>query len=74
MLGVARDGGFLGYAARVAVCGRGHSNFAWNVALVRHVFEQQRDHLRGPHLLNDELSEVYGYSKQYPEYAGCLWP
>ena len=54
--------------------GVGHSSFAWNVALVRHVFAQQRDHLRGPHLLNDELSEVYGYPKQYPEYAGCLWP
>ncbi|ELR06925.1 hypothetical protein VC83_05932 [Pseudogymnoascus destructans] len=54
--------------------GVGHSSFAWNVALVRHVFAQQRDHLKGPHLLNDELSEVYGYSKQYPAYASCLWP
>ena len=54
--------------------GVGHSSFAWNVALVRHVFAQQKDHLRGPHLLNDELSEVYGYPKQYPEYASCLWP
>ncbi|KFZ20628.1 hypothetical protein V502_03110 [Pseudogymnoascus sp. VKM F-4520 (FW-2644)] len=54
--------------------GVGHSSFAWNVALVRHLFAQQKDHLRGPHLLNDELSEVYGYPKQYPEYASCLWP
>ncbi|KFY42161.1 hypothetical protein V495_04643 [Pseudogymnoascus sp. VKM F-4514 (FW-929)] len=54
--------------------GVGHSSFAWNVALVRHTFAQQKDHLRGPHLLNDELSDVYGYPKQYPEYASCLWP
>lgn len=54
--------------------GVGHSSFAWNVALVRHVFAQQKDYLRGPHLLNDELSDVYGYPKQYPEYASCLWP
>jgi hypothetical protein len=55
--------------------GVGHSSFAWNVALVRHLFAQQKDHLKGPHLLkNDELSEVYGYPRQYPEYASCLWP
>ncbi|OBT69983.1 hypothetical protein VE03_00387 [Pseudogymnoascus sp. 23342-1-I1] len=54
--------------------GVGHSSFAWNIALVRHVFAQQRDHLRGPQLLNDELSEILGYPKQYPEYANCLWP
>ncbi|OBT51878.1 hypothetical protein VE04_07338 [Pseudogymnoascus sp. 24MN13] len=54
--------------------GVGHSSFAWNVALVRHLFAQQKGHLKGPHLLNDELSEVYGYPKQYPEYASCLWP
>ncbi|KFY29721.1 hypothetical protein V494_08510 [Pseudogymnoascus sp. VKM F-4513 (FW-928)] len=54
--------------------GIGHSSFAWNVALVRHMFAKEKDHLRGPHLLNDELSDIYGYPKQYPEYASCLWP
>ncbi|KAL5345548.1 hypothetical protein ACLOAV_009298 [Pseudogymnoascus australis] len=54
--------------------GVGHSSFAWNVALVRHVFAQKRDHLKGPQLLNDELSKIHGYPKQYPEYASCLWP
>lgn len=54
--------------------GVGHSSFAWNVALVRHVFAQKRDHLKGPQLLNDDLSKIHGYPKQYPEYASCLWP
>jgi hypothetical protein len=58
--------------------GVGHSSFAWNIALKRHVFaERRRDvnlHLKGPQIMNDEYSQVIGTVNQYPEYASCLWP
>jgi hypothetical protein len=58
--------------------GVGHSSFAWNIALKRHVFAQRRRdemaHLRGPQLMGDEYSQVLGTVNQYPEYASCLWP
>lgn len=54
--------------------GVGHSSFAWNIALWRHVFAVQRDHLQGPQLMSDELSQIYGTVGQYLEYASCLWP
>jgi hypothetical protein len=54
--------------------GIGHSSFAWNVALKRHVFAKQRDHLNGPNSLNDELSVIHGTVREHPEYAACLWP
>lgn len=56
--------------------GVGHSSFAWNIALWRHQFAEQRDHLNGPQLLSDELSQVYGINGrgEYLEYAACLWP
>jgi hypothetical protein len=58
--------------------GVGHSSFAWNIALKRHVFaERRRDvnlHLKGPQIMNDEYSQVIGLVNQYPEYASCLWP
>ncbi|KAG4431120.1 hypothetical protein IFR05_013407 [Cadophora sp. M221] len=54
--------------------GVGHSSFAWNIALWRHQLAKQRDHLNGPQLMSDELSQVYGTVKQYLEYACCLWP
>jgi hypothetical protein len=54
--------------------GVGHSSFAWNIALWRHMFALQRDHLNGPQLMSDELSQVYGTVGQYEEYAACLWP
>jgi hypothetical protein len=54
--------------------GIGHSSFAWNVALKRHVFAKKRDHLNGPNSLNDELSVIHGTVREHPEYAACLWP
>lgn len=54
--------------------GVGHSSFAWNIALWRHQFAERRDHLNGPQLMSDELSQIYGTVRQYPEYASCLWP
>ncbi|KAH8800413.1 hypothetical protein F5884DRAFT_825069 [Xylogone sp. PMI_703] len=54
--------------------GIGHSSFAWNVALKRHTFAKERAHLDGPQMLSDELSQIYGIVRGYPEYAACLWP
>ncbi|CAL3969985.1 unnamed protein product, partial [Diplocarpon coronariae] len=54
--------------------GIGHSSFAWNIALWRHKLAKQRDHLNGPQLMSDELSQIYGTVKQYLEYAACMWP
>ncbi|OBT77692.1 hypothetical protein VF21_03727 [Pseudogymnoascus sp. 05NY08] len=56
--------------------GVGHSSFAWNVALGRHVVggEEGDGHLRGPQALSDKLSQVYGKPGEYPEYASTLWP
>ncbi|OLN86077.1 hypothetical protein CCHL11_05307 [Colletotrichum chlorophyti] len=56
--------------------GVAHSSFAWNVALKRHLLvkESNKSHLDGPQMLSDELSQVYGEPRKYPEYASCLWP
>ncbi|KAF4627046.1 hypothetical protein G7Y89_g11106 [Cudoniella acicularis] len=54
--------------------GIGHSSFAWNVALKRHVLATNKKHLDGPQMLSDELSQIYGNIRGYPEYAACLWP
>ena len=56
--------------------GVGHSSFAWNVALGRHVVggEEGGEHLKGPQALSDRLSQVYGKPGQYPEYPSTLWP
>lgn len=54
--------------------GIGHSSFAWNIALKRHTFSMRKDHLDGPQMLSDELSQIYGIVRGYPEYAACLWP
>ncbi|TVY88382.1 hypothetical protein LAWI1_G003874 [Lachnellula willkommii] len=54
--------------------GIGHSSFAWNIALKRHVFSTTKEHLDGPQLLSDELSQIYGVVRDFPEYAACLWP
>ncbi|KAJ8065865.1 hypothetical protein OCU04_004967 [Sclerotinia nivalis] len=55
--------------------GIGHSSFAWNVALKRHVYSEMKEgYLDGPEVLSDELSEVFGVTGMYPEYAACLWP
>ncbi|KAK1998837.1 hypothetical protein LX36DRAFT_690499 [Colletotrichum falcatum] len=63
MLGAAQFGGV------------GHSSFAWNVALKRHIFSDKREgFLEGPQMLSDDLSQIYGTPGKYPEYASCLWP
>ena len=54
--------------------GTGHSSFAWNIALKRHVFATQKKHSDGPQMLSDELSQIYGIVRGYPEHAACLWP
>jgi hypothetical protein len=54
--------------------GIAHSSFAWNIALKRHQYAQKKDHLDGPQMLSDELSQMYGIPRGYPEYAACLWP
>ncbi|KAL0929802.1 uncharacterized protein CTRU02_215232 [Colletotrichum truncatum] len=55
--------------------GVGHSSFAWNVALKRHILSVEKERfLEGPQMLSDELSQIYGTPKKYPEYASCLWP
>lgn len=54
--------------------GVGHSSFAWNVALKRHVFAKEGKYLDGPQMFSDELSQVYGRVREYPKYAACLWP
>jgi hypothetical protein len=54
--------------------GIGHSSFAWNIALKRHIFAKEKNHLDGPQMLSDDLSQIYGNIRGYPEYAACLWP
>jgi len=54
--------------------GVAHSSFAWNIALKRHVYAKEKNHLDGLQMLSDELSQVYGPPRMYPEYAACLWP
>ncbi|CAG8976353.1 hypothetical protein HYALB_00006125 [Hymenoscyphus albidus] len=54
--------------------GIGHSSFAWNIALKRHIYAHEKKHLQGPQMLNDEYSQIYGLPRGYPEYAACLWP
>jgi len=56
--------------------GVGHSSFAWNIALKRHslLMEKGQEYLKGPQMLSDELSQVYGLPRGYPEYSSCLWP
>lgn len=65
---------FLVLLKATGFAGVGHSSFAWNIALHRHRFARQRDHLNGPQLMSDELSQVMGTPNMYPEYAPCLWP
>ncbi|KAI8177087.1 hypothetical protein K4K53_008496 [Colletotrichum sp. SAR 10_77] len=56
MLGAAQFGGV------------GHSSFAWNVALKRHIFSEEKEgFLKGPQMLSDELSQIYGTPGKYPE-------
>ncbi|OHW99776.1 GDP-fucose protein O-fucosyltransferase domain-containing protein [Colletotrichum incanum] len=52
------------------------SSFSWNVALKRHLFigKSKEKHLDGALVFNDELSQIYGEPRSYPEFAACLWP
>jgi hypothetical protein len=54
--------------------GVAHSSFAWNVALKRHQYSTESSYLDGPQMLSDELSQIYGKPRGYPEYALCMWP
>lgn len=54
--------------------GIGHSSFAWNIALVRHLVDGSEGYLEGPQLLSDGLSQVYGVPKSTPQYGTCMWP
>ncbi|EPE29609.1 hypothetical protein GLAREA_00769 [Glarea lozoyensis ATCC 20868] len=54
--------------------GVGHSGFAWNIALKRHTLAQQKKYLDGPQMLSDDLSQIYGNVRGYPEFAACIWP
>jgi len=56
--------------------GVAHSSFAWNVALKRHRWSKMNgsDHLKGPLMLSDEYSQIYGKIGGYPEYAANIWP
>ncbi|KDN60288.1 hypothetical protein CSUB01_12579 [Colletotrichum sublineola] len=48
MLGAAQFGGV------------GHSSFAWNVALKRHIFSAEKEgFLKGPHMLSDDLLPLF---------------
>jgi hypothetical protein len=56
--------------------GVAHSSFAWNIALKRHRWSKMAgsDHLKGPQMLSDEYSQIYGEIGGYPEYAANMWP
>ncbi|RDW87807.1 hypothetical protein BP5796_03501 [Coleophoma crateriformis] len=55
--------------------GIGHSSFAWNIALRRHLLvKKQRSYLSGPNLLHDSLSDIWGVTRSYVEYSNCMWP
>ncbi|KAI9740131.1 MAG: hypothetical protein M1818_004882 [Claussenomyces sp. TS43310] len=54
--------------------GIAHSSFAWNIALRRHIRSNISNYLDGPQMLSDELSQIYGQPRGYPEYYSCMWP
>jgi hypothetical protein len=54
--------------------GVAHSSFAWSIALKRHLYAKEKKHLDGPQMLSDELSQIYGTPRGYPEYYLCSWP
>jgi len=54
--------------------GIGHSSFAWNIALQRHHFAEQKDPFDGPQTLSDELSQIYGTPRARPAYSASMWP
>jgi hypothetical protein len=55
--------------------GVGHSSFAWNVALARHLYTTQKgDELDGPQIFGDDLSLIYGTPGGHPEFPASMWP
>jgi hypothetical protein len=55
--------------------GVGHSSFAWNLALARHLFTIQKDdELDGPQMFGDALSRIYGAPGGNPEFPTSMWP
>jgi hypothetical protein len=54
--------------------GVGHSSFAWNIALQRHHYAEQKDPFDGPQMLSDEFSQIYGTPKARPAYRTSMWP
>ncbi len=55
--------------------GVGHSSFAWNVALSRHLYTSQKgDELDGPQTFGDDLSRIYGTPGDHPEFPVSMWP
>ncbi len=58
--------GFLVMLKTSEFAGVGHSRFSWNVGRLRHVYAQKKDHLSGPQILSDELSQIYGHASTTP--------
>lgn len=55
--------------------GVGHSSFAWNLALARHLYAAQKvDELDGPQMFGDTLSQIYGTPGGHPEFSASMWP
>lgn len=55
--------------------GVGHSSFAWNVALARHLYTTRNgDELDGPQMFDDALSLIYGTPGGHPEFPASMWP
>ena len=55
--------------------GVGHSSFAWNVALARHLYTTQKgNELDGPQIFGDDLSLIYGTPGGHPKFPASMWP
>jgi hypothetical protein len=55
--------------------GVGHSSFAWNIALARHLYmTQKEDELGGLQVFEDALSQIYGTPGGHPEFPASMWP
>jgi hypothetical protein len=55
--------------------GVGHSSFAWNIALARHLYTTQKDDgIDGSQVFEDTLSLIYGTPGGHPEFRASMWP
>jgi hypothetical protein len=55
--------------------GVGHSSFAWNLALARHLFSKQKDGEPDERqMFGDGLSYIYGTPGGHAEFLACMWP